>query len=136
MECASRLLRWLVRRVSSICTGEEGSWFTATRQRYGFSGVYRHESGYARSAAPRRASASLVPSGPPVKRMIVTVAIDPSATKAVAILRPDLPVPVLLIPPNADEATLKAGTRAVRDLVKDFGPKLVSFVRRFCLMPK
>ena len=61
--------------------------------------------------------------GPLEKRMLITVAIDTSATKAVAIVRPDWPVPILVLPRSVDEATFRAGTRTLRNLVKEFGPK-------------
>jgi hypothetical protein len=79
------------------------------------------------AAEQPQASASMAPSqqGPPEKRIIITVAIDNSATNAVAIVRPDYGLPILVLPPSADEATVRAGTRTLRDLIKDFGPQPV-----------
>jgi len=68
-------------------------------------------------------SAPSQPQRPTGKTITITVAIDNSATKATAVIRADYPLPVLILPPNADQVTVKAGLRTVGQLYQDFGPR-------------
>ena len=54
-------------------------------------------------------------------RVFVTVALNSSSEKSVAIVRPGRPAALLLLRPGADASELRAGIRTAAQLFRDFG---------------